>query len=316
MIPFGAAAPARNEPTPSGSRWLSFACSRETATSPPAAAGSPTSIVIFAQPGTGRKNADPAPTRTKAIISSRCAQSRLPPARENPGQRGPAVTLSTATFEASPRRPGRTVSRNEPTELAVYMPRKPIAGERTVDVHASARSGCTAAQIARPASRKRQSGVAAAEITRRPRRRTSSSTAAKEIRPITIAMLRRPTCTFTASAIRRARANPWKGVKVSPKVGLVARMNGVGHTTPHRATVLHGNRPRGKLSVQALKLPFQPGLSGGERVGVARLEDDLDGAPLGAEARVRADADFGVFAARGLEHLDDAALGRPVRPPP
>src|SRR5438067_1440212 len=168
MIPFGAAAPARNAPIPSGRRWLSFACSTETSRSPPAAAGRPTTIVILAQVGTGRKNAEPAPTSTKAIISSRCAQSRLPPARENPGQRGPAVTFSTATLEASPSRPGKTVSRNEPTALAVYIARKPMFGERTVDVQARARSGCTAAQIARPASRKRQSGVAAAEITRVP----------------------------------------------------------------------------------------------------------------------------------------------------
>src|SRR5438105_10015206 len=56
--------------------------------------------------------------------------------------------------------------------------------------------------------------------------------------------------------------------------------------------------------------------SGGQRVGIARLEDDLDGAPFGAEARVRADAHLGVFAARRLEHLDDPALGRPVRSPP
>src|ERR687888_1626100 len=246
MTPFGAAAPAKNSPTPWGSRWLSFACSTEASTSPPAAAGRPTTIVIFAQPGTGRKNADPAPTITNAIISSRCAQSRLPPAREKPGQRGPAVILRTATLEASPRRPGRTVSRNEPTELAVYIARKPIAGERTVDVQARARSGCTAAQIARPASRKCQSGVAAAEITRVPVRCTSSATAAAETRPITIARLRRPTCTFTASAIRRARTNPWKGVKATRVFGVVARIRR-GHTTPHRATTLHGNRLGGKV---------------------------------------------------------------------
>ena len=108
--------------------------------------------MIFAQLGTGRKKAEAAPTSTKATISSRWAQSRLPPARENPGQRGPAATFSTATFDASPMRPGRTVSRNEPTELAAYIARKPT-GERTVDVQASARSGCTAAQIASPASR-------------------------------------------------------------------------------------------------------------------------------------------------------------------
>src|SRR4051812_17019148 len=239
MIPFGAAAPARNEPTPSGSRWLSFACSRETATSPPAAAGRPTSIVIFAQPGTGRKNADPAPTRTKAIISSRCAQSRLPPARENPGQRGPAVTLSTATFEASPRRPGRTVSRNEPTELAVYMARKPIVGERTVDVHASARSGCTAAQIASPASRKRQSGVAAASSTLVPVRSTRSASAPRDPSAVMTTIVRRPTFTFTASAVRRAQANPWKGERVRRIVGEVARMSAEATRMLNRATSLH-----------------------------------------------------------------------------
>src|ERR687888_114570 len=172
MTPFGAAAPAKNSPTPWGSRWLSFACSTEASTSPPAAAGRPTSIVIFAQNGTGRKNAEPAPTSTNAIISSRCAQRRLPPAREKPGQRGPAVTFSTATFDASPSRPGRTVSRNEPTELAVYIARKPIAGGRPVDVRGGAGGGGTAARIGGPASKKRQFGVAAAEITRVPVRST------------------------------------------------------------------------------------------------------------------------------------------------
>ena len=211
MIPFGAAAPARNAPTPSGSRWLSFACKTETSSRPPAAAGSPTTIVILAHAGTGRKNADPAPTRTKAIISSRCAQRRLPPAREKPGQRGPAVTLSTATFEASPSRPGKTVSRNEPIALAVYIARKPIVGERTVEVQASALSGCTAAQMARPASRKRQFGVAAASSTLVPVCWTSSASAPAEASAVKTTRLRRPTCTFTASAIRRGHWNPWNG---------------------------------------------------------------------------------------------------------
>src|SRR2546430_2902635 len=224
MIRFGAAAPAKNAPTPSGRRCDSLACRRETSSRPPAATGRPTTIVTFAQTGTGRKKAEPAPTSTKAIISSRCAQSRLPPAREKPGQRGPAVTLSTATFEASPSRPGRTVSRNEPTELAVYMARKPISGWRTVEVQASARSGCTAAQIASPASRKRQSGVAAARMAVVPVRWTSSATPANETKPTTIAMLRRPTFTFTASAIRRGEANPWKGESHERIFEVVARI--------------------------------------------------------------------------------------------
>ena len=76
---------------------------RDEQQAPRSGSGRPTTIVIFAQAGTGRKNAEAAPTSTKATISSRCAHSRLPPARENPGQRGPAVTFSTATFEASPR---------------------------------------------------------------------------------------------------------------------------------------------------------------------------------------------------------------------
>src|SRR3954452_19837493 len=152
MMRLGAAAPARNEPTPSGSRWPTRGWSTETSTRPPAASGRPTTIVIFAQGGTGGKKAEAAAASRKATISSRCAQSRLPPARENPGQRGPAATFSTATFEASAIRPGKTVSRNEPTELAADLERKPT-GERTVEFQARARSGCTAAQIARPATR-------------------------------------------------------------------------------------------------------------------------------------------------------------------
>src|SRR5690242_19089519 len=300
MIPLGAAAPSKNAPTPWGSRWRSFACSSEARKRPPAAAGRPTSMVIFAQLGTGRKKAEPAPTSTKAIISSRCAQRRLPPAREKPGQRGPAVTFRTATFEASSSRPGRTVSRNEPTELAVYIARKPIAGERTVEVHASARSGCTAAQTARTAHRKRQSGVWAAESTRVPVRSTSSATAPSDTRPIRIARVRRPTFTFTASAIRRARSKPWKGVMATRVFRVDGRIRR-GHTTPHRATTLHGNRLLPEASVQVGELAFQPGLGCGEGFGVARLEDDLDGAPLRAEARVRAEADVRMLGTCGLE---------------
>ena len=72
-----------------------------------------------AQPGSGRKKAETAPTSANAIISTRCAQRRLPPARGRPGHCFPAETFSTATFEPSPSRPGRTVSRKEPTALAV-----------------------------------------------------------------------------------------------------------------------------------------------------------------------------------------------------
>src|SRR4026207_103297 len=105
-------------------------------TSPPPASGKPTTIVSLAQAGTGRKKTEAAPTSTKATISSRCAQRRLPPPRggARPRGRGAPATFRTATFEASPSRPGSTVSRNEPTELAVYIARNPT-GERTVDVH-------------------------------------------------------------------------------------------------------------------------------------------------------------------------------------
>ena len=90
------------------------------------------------------------------------------------------------------------------------MARKPT-GERTVDVQASARSGCTAAQITRPAIRYFQSGVAAAEKTFVPVRWTIRKTPIPETRTSATARLRRPTFTLTASAIRRKCANPWKG---------------------------------------------------------------------------------------------------------
>src|SRR5262249_61806135 len=64
------------------------------------------------------------------------------------------------------------------------------------------------------------------------------------------------------------------------------------------------------------QLVFQPGLGGRERIRVARLEDDLDGAAIRAEARVRADAHLGMTRARRLEHRDDAALGGAVRVSP
>src|SRR5439155_3802862 len=115
--PRGAAAPARNAVMLIGSRrprnrW-STAASTSAAAEPPI----PAIIVQRAQAGTGRKNVAPAPRTAKAIISSRCAHRSEPPAREKPGYFDPDVTLRTATFEASPRRPGRTVPRKEPIEL-------------------------------------------------------------------------------------------------------------------------------------------------------------------------------------------------------
>jgi hypothetical protein len=77
-----------------------------------------TAIVQRVHVGSGRNGIAAAPTRAKASPSSRCIAIRLPPARFRPGQRGPAATFSTATFEASPSRQGRTVSRKEPTALA------------------------------------------------------------------------------------------------------------------------------------------------------------------------------------------------------
>src|SRR5262245_5940534 len=115
--PRGAAAPARNEVALIGSRrprsrWRIVAIA-SSATEPPIA----TIIVQRAQAGTGKKSVAQAPSTAKAIISSRWAQSSDPPAREKPGYFDPDVTLRTATFEASPSRPGRTVSRKEPIEL-------------------------------------------------------------------------------------------------------------------------------------------------------------------------------------------------------
>src|SRR5438552_276222 len=111
--PRGAAAPARNAVMLIGNRRPRNRWSTAAAAEPPI----PAIIVQRAQAGTGRKNVAPAPRTAKAIISSRCAQRSEPPAREKPGYFDPDVTLRTATFEASPRRPGRTVSRKEPIEV-------------------------------------------------------------------------------------------------------------------------------------------------------------------------------------------------------
>ena len=50
--------------------------------------------------------------------------------------------------------------------------------------------------------------------------------------------------------------------------------------------------------------------------GIARLDDDLDLAAARVEARIRADQHAGMALGHRLEHADDPALGRPVRPPP
>jgi hypothetical protein len=114
----GPSTAARKRSTDVGSRDPIRPWSRAASAIPADAAASPPTTVQRAQPGSGRKNADTAPTPAKAIISSRCAQRRLPPARGRPGQRLPAETRSTATFEPSPSRPGSTVSRKEPIALA------------------------------------------------------------------------------------------------------------------------------------------------------------------------------------------------------
>ena len=53
----------------------------------------------------------------KAIASIRWAASSDPPARGSPGQRSAEAARRTPTFDASPSRPGSTVSRNEPIAL-------------------------------------------------------------------------------------------------------------------------------------------------------------------------------------------------------
>src|SRR6266536_2867020 len=115
--PRGAAAPARKDVTLIGNRRPRKRCSAAASASAATEPMIPATIVQRAHAGTGRKSVAAAPRTAKAIISRRCAQRSEPPAREKPGYLDPEVTLRTATFEASPRRPGKTVSRKEPIEL-------------------------------------------------------------------------------------------------------------------------------------------------------------------------------------------------------
>jgi hypothetical protein len=50
----------------------------------------------------------------------------------------------------------------------------------------------------------------------------------------------------------------------------------------------------GDLTQNLLKSPSEPGRSRLERVGIVRLEDDLDVGTAGAEAWIRAYTDLGV----------------------
>ena len=203
--------------------------------------------MIFAQAGTGRKNAEAAPTSTKATISSRCAQSRLPPARENPGQRGPAATFNTATFEASPIRPGQDgveeradragrVHRAEADRRA--HGRRP--GERAQRLHRGAdrEPGEQVAPVRRRRGRKTFVPERASE-QHHPGRRDQDESDKPACGD--------PTFTSTASAIRRRNANPWKGdmrARVKDEVG---RIEGRPHDMcPHRATGNHASSDHGR----------------------------------------------------------------------
>ena len=65
----------------------------------------------------GRARADGADDREGARLAACASTGGSPAARGKPGHRSRSATRSTAAFEASPSRPGRTVSRSEPTEL-------------------------------------------------------------------------------------------------------------------------------------------------------------------------------------------------------
>ena len=97
----------------------------------------------------GQNGAATAPTSAKATASSSSEVTSAPPARAAPGHcwPPPEATRSTAIFDASPSRPGRIVSRNEPTELAAKIEWKHIRSP-SAKAQASARSGYTRAEIA------------------------------------------------------------------------------------------------------------------------------------------------------------------------
>ena len=155
-----AAASARKSSTRPGSTRPSLRCIAAAMPIAPAARAKPPTIVQRAQSGNGRNAAAAAPTARNASASSRCAQTRLPVARGSPGQLRPAETRSTPTLEASPRRAGSTVSRNEPTALAAYTALNSTA-PWSVARQAIARSGCASATTTNAVARSGQLGCAA-----------------------------------------------------------------------------------------------------------------------------------------------------------
>src|SRR4029453_10804702 len=67
---------------------------------------------------------------------------------------------------------------------------------------------------------------------------------------------------------------------------------------------------------ELVQRPLEPGRGRGERVRVGGLEHDLDRSATRAEARTGPPAHPGAPPAAGLEHGDEAALGRAVAAPP
>src|SRR5205823_6298768 len=132
------------------------------------------------------------------------------------------------------------------------MARKPT-GWRTVDDQAKARSGCTAAQIAKPAARSFQSGVAAAWNAPFAPSRTTAKPAASVARKRKATRRR---CLDICTSNRRSRRT----------------------AAPLRQGTSHG----------IFDGVGEIGRSSVESVGVVRLEDDFDVWTLGAEAWVGA----------------------------
>ena len=141
---------------PSGRRWPTRWCKSERARRRGPDSGRPTSIVTSA-------SSEPAGRRRRRRRRARRRPSRAggrkqAPARaREPGPARAGGNLQHGDLRCLARAPGRTVSRNEPTELAAYIARKPT-DERTVDVQASARSGCRQRR-----SRARRAGSASPE---------------------------------------------------------------------------------------------------------------------------------------------------------
>src|SRR5947207_15711207 len=161
------------------------------------------------------------------------------------------------------------------------MARKPT-GWRTVDDQAKARSGCTAAQIAKPAARSFQSGDAAAWKAPFAPSRTSPMPATSVARRRKATTTRR--CLDICTSNRRSRRTA--------------------------APLRQGSSRNIFDGVSEI------GRSGVEGIGISRLEDYFDVWTPGAEAGVGAYLYPGMVARGPREQDGDPALGRPVRPPP